>query len=171
MNLARDKDEATRLADALRRCADIDFDGDFGAAAALLRRWPDGTPVAYQYLFDGPYGEVWRNSSEYWNGLKPKASRPLYAAPPDESKRIAALEAERAEMASDLIRGNSAMRETERVIDHLNAKIALQGAALETRDKALKVAHEALEQLQHARTGKSMKMADAALRAIEEASC
>lgn len=40
MNLARDKDEAARLADALRRCADIDFDGDFAAAAALLERWP-----------------------------------------------------------------------------------------------------------------------------------
>ena len=33
-----DKGEALRLADALQRCDLIDFDGDFTAAADLLRR-------------------------------------------------------------------------------------------------------------------------------------
>lgn len=41
-----------------------------------------GGVAAYQYLFDGPYGPVWRNSSAPWNGLAPKAHRPLFTHPP-----------------------------------------------------------------------------------------
>ena len=37
-------------------------------------------PAAYQYLFDGYYGEMWRNDSASWNGNKPKASRTLHTA-------------------------------------------------------------------------------------------
>lgn len=87
------KQEATRLADALRRCAPVDFDGDFAAAAALLERWPDGEPVA------------WVNGDELDNMMddrptmiagKPDGWRrtPLYTAPPGQSERIAALEEE-----------------------------------------------------------------------------
>lgn len=84
------KQEAERLAEHIR------IDQDWcEEASALLRQWPDGEPVAYQYLFEGTYGPVWRNDDGLWNGQKPTASRPLYAAPPDQSARIAELERQR----------------------------------------------------------------------------
>ena len=88
------KAEAERLAEACDVCASDNSAWRLAVeAAALLRQWPDGKPVAYQYLFEGTYGPVWRNDDGLWNGQKPTASRPLYAAPPDQSARIAELEA------------------------------------------------------------------------------
>lgn len=39
--------------------------------------------AAYQYLFDGPYGEVWMNTPTDRNGAKPKARRELVVQSPD----------------------------------------------------------------------------------------
>ena len=112
------KQEAKRLADALEKLHDskaphigsprgqmlgmedyrlIASGLSFGCmieAAALLRQWPDGKLAAYQYLYEGTYGPVWRNDDALWNGQKPKASRQLYTAPHDQSARIAELEQE-----------------------------------------------------------------------------
>lgn len=121
------KQKAQRLADALEAF----WPHDEGratreAAAALLRRWPDGEIAAYQYLFDGYYGPVWRNDSGPWNGMQPKDIRPLYTAPPDQSERIAALEAalEQARVAMEALRSvdvHSAL--TEEDADAINAKL------------------------------------------------
>lgn len=89
------KQEAERLADACDVCAsDNSAWRLMREAAAKLRQWPDVEVAAYQYLFEGTYGPVWRNDSALWNGQKPTASRPLYTAPPDQSTRIAELEQE-----------------------------------------------------------------------------
>lgn len=83
-----DKEQATRLADALELCTE--FDPLFPAAAALLRRWPDGEPFCYLRQTSSernpPHG--W---AVYCSGQI--GDVPLYTAPPAESERIAALEA------------------------------------------------------------------------------
>lgn len=97
-----DKAEAQRLADALRRCADIDFDGDFGAAAALLDRWPDGEPVGPIYCVGNKtsHAYFWRRSDADAFAASAGAAVGLHVwevqvmgRPPAESERIAALEA------------------------------------------------------------------------------
>lgn len=81
------KQEADKLADTLELLNECYPFTAIEDAIAKLRQWPDGKPVAYQYLFEGTYGPVWRNDDGLWNGQKPTASRPLYTAPPDQSAR------------------------------------------------------------------------------------
>ncbi len=90
------KQEATRLADAL----DDSFCPLCHQAAAMLRQWPEaGGPVAWisaesvRRLRSGGNGS--RGTVPVHATRSMSSHAPLYAAQPDQSERIAALEAER----------------------------------------------------------------------------
>lgn len=137
------KQEATRLADALRRCADIDFDGDFGAAAALLDRWPDGEPVGPIYCVGNKtsHAYFWRRSDADAFAASAGAAVGLHVwevqvmgRPPAESERIAALEAalEQARVAMKALRSvdaHSALTEDD--ADTINANLDAALRAIE----------------------------------------
>lgn len=92
-----DKSEATRLADeAGNEIGKADPQWEvIDAAIEMLRRWPDGEPVAVVHWDD--IGHIsWRTNVMLADGTL------LYTAPPDQSDRIAALEHENAALEAAL---------------------------------------------------------------------
>ena len=87
--MSADKTEARRLADALQFVPLAVAK----TAAAMLRRWPDGEPVAW--LYEARYIDTAWTVCVGLNNPGPEGAylrgvRPLYTAPPAESERIAA---------------------------------------------------------------------------------
>lgn len=140
------KQEATRLADALDMAlCDRELSTLLDRTVALLRQWPDGTPVAHvtvgqlSKMFEdlegidtGQPGYHWRKG---WNAALRRAMD--YAAPADR------IEADTDELT------------------RLRTKVAELEATLGQ-------AREALEQIHHARTGRTERMAWDAIQAIHK---
>ena len=127
--MSADKTEARRLADALQFVPLAVAK----TAAAMLRRWPDGEPVAW--LYEARYIDTAWTVCVGLNNPGPEGAylrgvRPLYTAPPAE--RIAALEEDSAiqREAFHMMRDRAdyleaALTERDKVIEQ--ARVAMEG--------------------------------------------
>ena len=133
-----DKTEATRLADVL----DDSLCPMCHQAAALLRRWPDGEPVGYlpAYELDRlQNGHDGRLRSAKFGSSALDGDIALYTATPDQSERIAELEARYSHAAlrhvslfGELQASLERVAELERERDALRSELDAVSAAIGT---------------------------------------
>lgn len=109
-----DKTEATRLADAL----DDSLCPMCHQAAALLRRWPEGEPCVWvdEVSLAWLAKRLEDHATITTTLAKQRALNravPLYATPPDQSDRIAALEAALEELLRHFTKAPSTLADSE----------------------------------------------------------
>lgn len=169
------KTEATRLADALDAYGETtQAESNLRAkVSALLRRWPDGEPVAWlvEGWHDGELiahivhltlDEAKASAAVFSQHYTTTKTAPLYTAPPAKPDACPGRPDSRCHY---LARCGDICNKCGRVHDGTTLAESERIAALEA---ALEQARMALEEMQYARTDKAERLTAEALRKIEE---